>query len=153
MKKMITAVAVVALSATMAFAVADEGSGKAWGHHGHRGHKGMMAAHLAKKLNLTDEQKEQWKAINKSFREENKAFFEQARQTHQDFKAAKQAGDQAKMDALKSTMQSQRAQFKQLREAQESKFVSILTADQRAQFDALKAERAARRQQHEQQKQ
>jgi periplasmic protein CpxP/Spy len=150
MKKMISAVAVVALSATMAFAAIDNEGGKAWGGHRHRGHKGMMAAHLAKKLNLTDEQKEQWKQINRSFREENKAFFEQARQTHQDFRAAKQAGDQAKMDALKSTLQSQRAQFKQLHEAQESKFVSILTAEQRAQFDALKAERAARRQQHQQ---
>ena len=154
MKKMITAVAVVALSATMAFAVVDEnGSGKAWGHRGHRGHKGMMSMHLAKKLNLSDAQKEQWKAANKNFREQNKAFFEEARQTRRDFRAAKQAGDQAKMDALKATMQSQRAQFKQLREAQEAQFVTILTPDQKAQFDALKAERAARRAQREQQKQ
>jgi len=151
MKKIFTAVAVAALSATMAFAVVDEnGGGKAWGGHGHRGHRGMMSAHLAKKLNLTDAQKEQWKAMHKTFREQNKSFFDAARQTHLDFRAAKQAGDQAKMDALKSTLQSQRAQFKQLHEAEEAQFVTILTPEQKAQFDALKAERAARRQQREQ---
>lgn len=145
MKKILSAVAVVALTGTMAFAI-DNGGGKAWGH-GHR--HGFMSHALAQKLNLTDAQKEQWKSINRSFREENKAFFQSARQTRQDFRAAKQAGDQAKMDELKATMQSQREQFKQLRAAKEQRFVDILTPEQRTQFDALKAERAARHQQKE----
>ena len=143
MKKIVTAVAVVALSGTMAFAAMENGAGKAWGH----GHRGFMAHALAKKLNLTDAQKEQWKALNKSFRQENQAFFQSARQTRQDFRAAKQAGDQAKMDELKATMQSQREQFKQLRAAKEQQFLGILTSEQRSQYDALKAERAARHQQ------
>ncbi len=147
MKKILSAVAVVALSGTMAFAI-DNGSGKAWGH-GHR--HGFMAHRLAQKLNLTDAQKEQWKALNKSFREENKAFFESARQTRHDFRAAKEAGDQAKIDSLKATMQSQHEQFKQLHAAKEQQFLGILTPDQRAQYDSLKAERAARHQQKQQQ--
>ncbi len=147
MKKMISAVAVVALSATMAFAAMDEGHGKAWGH-GHR--HGAMGARLAQKLNFTDAQKEQWKAISRSFREENKAFFESARQTRSDFRAAKQAGDEAKIAELKSVMQSQHAQMKQLHEAKEQKLVAMLTPEQRAQYDAFKAERAARRQERQQ---
>lgn len=150
MKKMISAVAVVALSATMAFAAIDNDGGKAWGHgHGKRAH----AAHLAQKLNLTDAQKEQWKAIHRSFREENQAFFDSVRETRHDLRAAKQAGDEAKVTELKSVMQSQRAQMKQLHDAQEQKLVTILTPEQRTQFDALKAERAARREQWKQKEQ
>jgi protein CpxP len=150
MKKMITALAVVALSGTMAFAAVENDGGKAWGHgHGH----GMMARHLAKKLNLTDAQKEQWKSINKSFRDENQAFFQLAHQTRADLRAARQAGDEAKVAELKAVAQSQRAQMKQLHQAQQEKFLSILTPEQRTQFDALKAEREARREQrHQQQK-
>jgi len=148
MSKWISAAAVVALSGAIAFGAMDEGNGKAWGHRGH--HRGMMVAHLAKKLNLTDAQKDQLKAAHRAFREENKAFFESARQTRKDFRAAKQAGDTAKMAELKSVMQSQHAQMKQLREQSEQQLVSILTPEQRAQYDALKAERAARRAERQQ---
>lgn len=146
MKKMITALAVVALSGTIAFAAVDNGSGKGFGH-GH--HRAMMAAHLAKKLNLTDAQKEQWKALNKSFREDNRGFLDSVRQTHLDLRAAKQAGDEAKVAELKAVAQSQHAQMKQLRQAQHEKFLSILTPDQRTQLEQLKAERQARRHNHQ----
>jgi protein CpxP len=145
MKKMIAILAVAALSGTMAIASANDG-GKAWGH----GHRHGAMAHLAKKLNLTDAQKDQLKAFHQSFREENKAFFQSVRQTRQDLRAAKQAGDEAKVAELKSVAQSQRAQMKQLRQAQMDKFVSVLTPEQRTQFDALKAEREARRQARQQ---
>jgi periplasmic protein CpxP/Spy len=145
--KWITAVAVAALSATMAFAAAPHDGGQG-GWHG-KGHHGFRAGHLAKKLNLTDAQKQQWKDMEKSFRQDNAAFFQSTRQTWQDFRAAKEAGDTAKMDALKPAMESQHAQMRQLRDAQEQKLATILTPDQKAQWDALKAERAARRAQRE----
>ena len=56
------------------------------------------------------------------------------------------AGDTAKADSLKATLESQRAQMKQLRDAQDVKISSILTPEQRAQWQQLKAERAARHQ-------
>jgi Spy/CpxP family protein refolding chaperone len=148
MKKIISAVAVVALSGAIAFGAIDEGAGKGWGHGGHR--RGGMSAHLAQKLNLTDAQKDQMKALHRSFREDNKAFFETMRQTRQEMKAAREAGDTAKVESLKATFQSQRAQMKQLHDAQKEKFLAILTPEQRTQFDALEAERDARRQQHQQ---
>ena len=139
-KKWITGIAVLAVSASLAIAAPQEG--KAWG--GHR-HHGFMSEKLAAKLNLTDTQKQQVKDLNKQFRQDNKAFFQSFRQTMKDARAAKEANDTAKLDALKPTIDSQKAQMKQLREAQEAKVLSVLTPDQQAQYKALKAEWAAKR--------
>ena len=144
MKKTITAVAVFALGATLAFA-GPHGDYKG-GRGGHRGDRGFSEK-LAQKLNLSDAQKEQIKAIEKQFRADNATFFQNSRQTMQELRAAKQANDQAKIDSLKPAMEAQRAQMKQLREAQREKIRSILTADQRAQLDAMKAQHESRREQ------
>jgi periplasmic protein CpxP/Spy len=144
MKKTITALAVFALGASLAVA-APQQDGKWQGHRGHRGFG--MSQKMAEKLNLSDAQKAQIKDLNKAFREENKAFFQSAHETMREFRAAKQANDTAKMDALRPTLEANRAQFKQLNEAQRDKVRSILTADQRAQLDAWKAERQSRKQQ------
>jgi Spy/CpxP family protein refolding chaperone len=149
-KKTISAVAVLALGATLAFASmhdGKEGKGGWEGHH--RG--GSMSEMYAQKLNLTDAQKQQIADIETSSREANKAFFEASKQTREQFKAAKDANDTAKLDALRPTMESQRAQMKQLRDAQDAKIKAILTPGQRAQFDTLKAEREAHRSQYKQQ--
>jgi len=146
--KWITAAAVVGLSATLAFA----GTGMGEGHgHGFKGRHHHQFSKLATKLNLTDAQKEQWKAIRKSSYEQNAAFFQQSRQTMQEFHAAKKAGDTAKADSLKATLQSQRAQMKQIRAAEDQQFSKILTTEQSAQYQALKAERAARHAERESQ--
>jgi len=148
-KKTISAVAVLALGATLAFASmhdGKEGHGK-WG--GHRG--GSFSEMYAQKLNLTDAQKAQIADIEKASREGNKAFFDAQKQTREQFKAARDANDTAKLDALRPTMESQRAQMKQLRDAQDAKIRAILTVEQRAQFDTLKAERDAHRSQYKQQ--
>ena len=143
MKKTITtAVAVFALGATLAFA----GPHGDW--KGGRGHKeGAFSEKMAEKLNLSDAQKEQVKAIEKQFRADNAAFFENAKATREQFRAAKEANDQAKLDSLKPTMEAQRAQMKQLRQAVMDKIRNILTADQRAQLDAFKAQHESRRDQ------
>ena len=141
-KKWITGIAVLAVSASLAIAAPQEG--KAWG--GHRGHhRGFMSARLAQKLNLSDAQKAQIKDLNKQFRQDNKAFFEQVRATRQEARAAKKANDTAKLDALKPTIQSEKAQMKQLRAAQEAKVLSVLTPDQQAQLNQLKAQWQAKR--------
>lgn len=149
--KWITAAAVLGLSATLAFAGAGMGEGHGRGFAGKGRHHGFSK--LASKLNLTDAQKDQWKAIRKSSHEQNAAFFQQSHQTMQDFRAAKKAGDTAKADSLKATLQSQRVQMKQIRAAQEEQFAKILTAEQSAQYQAMKAERAARHAAKESQKQ
>ena len=149
MKKIATAIAVMALGATIALAAPQQEGGKAWGHgHGHR--HGVFGKKLAEKLNLTDAQKAQVKDILKAARQENAAFFQQAHATRKELFQAKKAGDTAKMDALKPTLDSQRAQMKAIRAGEEAKIASVLTPEQNAQWQQLKAERAARRAQHEQ---
>jgi Spy/CpxP family protein refolding chaperone len=138
------AAATIALSASLAIAAPNAGNGHGWGHEGGRGRQ-EMGARLAAKLNLTDTQKQQWQAIQNDFRRDNASFFQQAKQTREEFHAAKEAGDTAKADALKPTLDSQRAQMKQLRDAQEQKLVALLTPEQKAQYDALKAQRREHR--------
>lgn len=140
--KIFTAAAVLALSASLAVAAPHDGKG--FGGHG-RKVRGEFGARFAEKLNLTDAQKSQIRDLNKSFREQNKPFFDQVRATRQDLRAARQAGDTAKLDALKGTAEAQRTQMKQLHDAQKQRILSVLTADQRQQYEAMKAERAARR--------
>ncbi len=142
MKKTITAVAVFALGASLAFAAPGD-----WkGHEGH-GRGAGISEKMAQKLNLSDAQKEQVKAIEAQFRTDNAAFLQNFRQTMQDVRAAKQANDTARLDALRPTVESQKAQMKTLREAQREKIRNILNADQRAQLDAMKAQRESRREQ------
>lgn len=158
--RVITTVAALALSASFAMAAPQaqntapstgtapststtpkSGHGHGWGGH----HRRAMARHLAKKLNLTDAQKAQEKANLQAFFQTNKPLFEQARSTRQELRAAKQANDTAKVEALKASLQSQHAQFQQLRQQQQAQFESILTPDQKAQYEQILANRAARR--------
>ncbi len=142
-KKWITGIAVLAVSASLAIAAPRKGEG--W--ESHRGHDGLMSEKLAAKLNLTDTQKQQIKDLNTQFRQDNKATFESFHQTMQDARAAKEANDTAKLNALQPTIDAQKAQMKQLRDAQEAKVLALLTPDQQAQYKAFQAERAAKRQQ------
>jgi len=138
-KKWFVAAAVVAVSASLAIAMPQEA--KEW--HGHRG-KGAYGEKLAHKLNLTDAQKQQFRDLNAKFHADNQAFFQTFRQTMRDYRAAKDANDTAKLDALKPSVESQKAQFKQLRDAQDAKILTILTPDQQSQFKALIAKRESR---------
>ncbi|MDQ6801225.1 MAG: Spy/CpxP family protein refolding chaperone [Acidobacteriota bacterium] len=140
MNKWLAAAAVMVVSASLAFAMPQEGKG--WG--GHRGHRSAMSEKFAQKLNLTDTQKQQVRDLDKQFRQDNKAFFESARQTRQEYKAAKESNDTAKLNSLKPAVESQKAQMKQLRDAQDAKILTILTPDQQTQFKALQTERAAK---------
>ena len=54
------------------------------------------------------------------------------------------------MDALKPTMDSQRAQMTKLRSVQEDKIAATFTDDQKAKWSKIKEERAARMKEREQ---
>lgn len=140
-KKWFTAAAVVALSSTLAFAAPHEGGKR--GRGGRGGHE--FSERFAEKLNLSEAQKQQIKDAQTSFRDENKAFFETARDTRRQMREAKEAGDTARLEQLKATAQSQHARMKELRTAQHQRIMNLLTPEQRTQWEALKAERDARR--------
>jgi len=143
--KQLTAVAaVLALSTTIAFAAPHEGKG---GHR--RGRAGQQyGQRFAEKLNLTDAQKAQVDQIRKSFREQNKAFFDSSRETFRQFHEAKKANDTARMESLKPAMQAAWDQMKQFRAQEQQQVLSVLTPEQRTQWEALKAERQQRRGEH-----
>ena len=140
-KKWFTAAAVVALSSTLAFAAPHEGGKR--GRAGRGGHE--FGERFAQKLNLSDAQKQQIKDAQMAFRNENKAFFDQARDTRRQIKEAKEAGDAARVEQLKAAAKSQHARMKELRQAQTQRIVALLTPEQRTQWEAMKAERQAKR--------
>jgi periplasmic protein CpxP/Spy len=139
--KWMTMAAVVTLSASLAIAAPH--GGMKGGRHGRDGQG--FGQRMAEKLNLNDAQQQQIRDLQKSFRENNKQVFENARALHQEFRAAKEAGDTAKLESLKPQMEAQRAQMKQLHDAQQQRLLSVLTPEQRTQWEALKAEREQRR--------
>ena len=139
MKKIITAVAVLALGATLAIAAPKGNEG-----YGHREGGHEWGAKFAEKLNLTDAQKQQVQDIKKNFHEQNKAFFDSFRANKTAYKAAKDAGDTAKADAIKATLDGQKPQMKSLRDAERQQIRGILNPAQQAQFDAMKAKHEAR---------
>ena len=143
MKKVAIAVAVALVAlvgASLAFAMPHDG-GKGFGGHEQK---------FAQELNLTDAQKAQIQAIRKASHEQNKAFFEQSRSTMKEFFAAKQANDTAKMDAMKPAVEAQRAQMKQIRAAEDAKIAAVLTADQNATWQQLKAQHPEHGEHHRQ---
>jgi len=137
--KWISAVGAVSLTAALAVAGVTAGND----HEGREGHEGRGRHEMAAKLNLTDAQKQQWDAIKKTSREQNAEFFKKSKETMEAFRAAKDANDTAKLDALKPAMEANRAQMKQIRAAENEKLSAILTAEQKAQFQAMQAERAS----------
>jgi Spy/CpxP family protein refolding chaperone len=144
-KQIITSVAVLAIGTSLAIAApqAQNEGDHGWGGH-HRGHE--FGAKFAEKLNLSDAQKQQIKDIKTASHQQNEAFFKSFHQTMEDFQAAKKAGDTAKVDSLKTTFDSQRAQMKAIKDAERDKVLNLLTPDQRARYDAMKAKHAAEHQ-------
>jgi protein CpxP len=143
MKKTITTAVALALGASLAFA-GGPGEGKR-GRHGKGMHGEAGIARLAEELNLTDEQKAQLQEQRKNFRESNQARFETHRDTMRQYSEAKKAGDTARAEALKATLEVQKGELQQLRQAQHEAMLSILTPEQRTKLEAMKAEREGRR--------
>lgn len=140
-KKWFTAAAVVALSSTLAFAAPHEGGKRGKGGRG--GHE--LGERFAQKLNLSDAQKQQIKDAQASFRNENKAFFDQVRDTRRQIREAKEAGDAARAEQLKATAKSQHERMKALRTEHRQRILALLTPEQRTQWEALKADRQGKR--------
>ena len=150
MKKWITAVSLLTLSATLALAAPQEAKGPGGPPpEGRRGRPDMVAM-LAEKLSLTDAQKQQVTAIHTASQEANAEFLTTSRATMKKFFDARQANDTATMDSLKPAMDTQRAKMKEIRDAEMAKILPLLTAEQKATWDKMEAERAAQKGQHEQ---
>lgn len=151
--KWLLAIAVLALSSTLAFA-GPRGAGEGRMGHAGNGHAGMnhegmgpgmgheqMVTHLTKMLDLTEAQQAQVKQLNDTFHEQNKAFFESSQKLMQEFRTAKRANDTAKLESLKPAMDAQRTQMQQLHETHKKQISSVLTPEQLKKWEAFQAER------------
>lgn len=109
----------------------------------HMAHRGMgekgFHGQMAKKLNLTEDQQARIEAIRKETHEQNKALFDARRDLREQMREARETNDTARLESLKATAQSQRAQMKSVHEATMARIASVLTPEQRAKFDEMKS--------------
>lgn len=138
-KHWFTIIAILVFAVSTAFAGHD--------HGGKQKYK-SLADKLGAKLNLTEAQKAQVAAIEKTTRDQNAAFFDNASATKKDYMAAKNANDTAKLDSLKPVMESQQAQMKRIHEEQMKKVLEVLTPEQRLRWEQIKAESKAAEKKH-----
>jgi periplasmic protein CpxP/Spy len=108
----------------------------------HRREHGMRGGgmRMFRELDLSDAQKQQASAIFERYKESTKAQREEMRQLHQQKRTATGAVDtqaQARAEAL-------RTELRETHKRMQDELLTILTPDQRAKWEQIKAERKAR---------
>ena len=112
-------------------------------HHGKRGGFGMMRG-----LDLTDAQKEQFKAIRQASKESTKSLRESLKANHQQLNQVTANGqfNEAQVQAIATQQSGIMAQLLVEKERVKSQFYNILTADQKAKIQEMKTKMQERRQ-------
>ena len=139
MSRKFVAVAVTLVFATVAFA-----------QEGQRRNMTFVERY-GEQLKLTDEQKKAIGEMDVKFQKDNEEFFEETQKTMAEYRAARDANDQAKLDALKPKMDEQRAKMTKLRTEHEEHITKIFTDEQKAAWAKIKEEREARMKERAQQ--
>lgn len=129
-KKTLIVAATLILSAGAAFSQADS--------HG-RGRKGGFGR-IAAELNLTEDQKQQAKAIQQKYQLSD-AEKTQARELHMKLREARQANNTAEVERLKGESAAFMKKSRESRVAQREEMRSILTPEQQAKFSELQKSR------------
>lgn len=138
--------ALVSLGTILAFGQQSDGEndGKRMrGHHGKRGHFGMM-----KQLDLTDAQKEQIKAIRQASRESTQSLRENLKANREQLRQVTANGqfNEAQVQAIATQQSGIMAQLLVERTRVKSQIYQILTAEQKAKIEEMKAKMLERRQ-------
>jgi Spy/CpxP family protein refolding chaperone len=97
-------------------------------------------------LNLTDTDE-----LDAKFQKDNAAFLDEMGKTMAEYRAARDANDQAKLDALKPKVDEQRAKMSKLRTEHEEHIAKTFTDEQKAAWSKIKEEREARMKERAQQ--
>jgi len=98
---------------------------------------------FAEKLGLSDAQKQRIADIRKADRERNQQLYMDARVMRQEYRQLKQAND-PRAEEVKTQLQAMRPQLKSARREAHEQFLSVLTPEQRAQLEQLRAQRKQR---------
>jgi len=124
-------------------------AGKVQGQRGLRaeGRRGFrrgreFGGRLAKDLNLTDAQKSQMKAIHQKYRPQLEAIRDQYKSQFENIRSLRQKGDTAGARAAFAKIRGDiQSRSLAIRNQENADIRNILTADQRAKFDAAQAQR------------
>lgn len=147
MKKLIIAILAVAVTAGGTILVLGQTEGaerpekRAHARHGKFGKRGMMAGRMFRQLGLTDAQKDQIKAIREASRENTTAIRLGMRETR---KQIAELGTNGELDlGLLDQLAAQQAEYQKqmIIERQKTKvqMLAVLTPEQKAKLDELKA--------------
>jgi periplasmic protein CpxP/Spy len=103
-------------------------------------------------LGLSPQQKDQVRALREEQKQKNGPLMAQFKDLRTQAKAAREAGDQAKLASVRSQMQALKPRLQQARADSEQKLYAILTLEQRTKFEQLKAERREKRVRYQERK-
>lgn len=131
----VLALAALVTVAAVAPAVAGKGKGAGRG----------MIERIIKRLELTQDQQSRIKAIRDQFKTQNAALIADMKAVHQQAREARKAGDADRAKAIREAAQAKGTQLKAAREAMIQQILAVLTPEQRAELDAMKAERKAKK--------
>jgi len=140
MKNWKLAVSSLALAGVLVFPAVTMAYGGGEGHHK------RAYEHIARELQLTEGQKAQLKANRDGTREARKAQREQMNELRKQIHTAIESGaDQAAVDQLGAELGKLKVQQMQNHYQMRQQFEEILTEEQKAKFEELKAERKEHR--------
>lgn len=111
-----------------------------------RGEKKHKAAkHMGQKLNLTDQQKQQIKALREQFRNANSATLDEIKALRDQMREALKSKDKEAAKALREQLKAKMEALKPAREQLHQQIGALLTPEQREMVEKMKAERKERR--------
>ena len=119
-----------------------DGQGQRREWRGKGGERGAHGGGIFNRLNLTDDQKAKMKQIRQSFMESNKPLLEQLRAKRQELRQASEGGTFNEALATQKLTETAALQAKLMGERFKlnQEMESVLTAEQKAQLDQLKAQ-------------
>ncbi len=143
MKRWIPALllAVLSLSPVAAYAQPSPGAPPQQGGM-YKQERGM---HKLDQLGLSPQQEEQIRALREQEKQKNGPLIAQARDLREQAKAARESGDQAKLQSVRSQMQTLKPRLQEARADYKQKLDAILTPEQRTKLDQMRAEHKEQR--------
>ncbi|WIO73874.1 Spy/CpxP family protein refolding chaperone [Porticoccaceae bacterium LTM1] len=135
-----TAIALLATISLSGIAMADQHGKKEGGRH----HPGMMQMgdRMAEKLQLTEQQREEMRAIHEEYGPRMKELMQSTRETRKALHEAKGSGaSQSDIDALAKAQGEHQAEMISLRYEIHERMQAVLTEEQRAQMEEMKENR------------
>jgi Spy/CpxP family protein refolding chaperone len=116
--------------------------GRGNGHgEGRGGDRGAMMAKAFDKLNLTADQKAKIKSLRDQFQQTNSAALADLKSLRDQMKAARDAKNADQAKSIGQQMRTKMEALKPAREQLRQQILAILTPEQKAQLDQMKADR------------